>query len=102
MVSSNGPHRVADGHVPPSGAWQRRDWDHHRELVRASNRARTVAIRQLIEEFPDEWDRIYAEQCALEDPPVTPRSRRPTDAEMLEAEIAKLKRQLSELEGDGE
>jgi hypothetical protein len=76
---------------------QRTDGDKHVLQVRAAARARYRAEQQLIREFPEEFDRLYREQAALEDPPVTPKPRS-TEQQRIERELAKLQAQLRRAE----
>lgn len=91
-----------NGTLPPSHErWPRNDWDRHRAQVRATNRARYKAIQQLVAENQEEFDQLYAEQCALEDPVVIPRSVEREDPQVLKQEIARLQAQLDQVNRRG-
>lgn len=65
--------------------------ERHRALVRAANRARAKAIKELKRRYPEEFEQLYAEQAALEG--VTSKPRRLTVRRQiaeLEAELARL------------
>lgn len=49
----------------------RTDTERHRRQVTAANRARTKAVKALIEENRERFDDLYAQECAVEG--VTPR-----------------------------
>jgi hypothetical protein len=93
--------RVPDGHVPPCAETVKRlDWDRHRARVRAANRARSRAVKQLVAEHRAEFNRLFAELAAAEG--VVPHPRK-TEAEQIQAEIARLQAKLRSmgLESDG-
>jgi len=82
--------------IPACQEWQkRRDWDRHRELVRASSRAKRRAVKELVKRYPAEYDLYLAHFAAQEG--VTPKGRRGAEAEaaQLRTEIARLQQQLA-------
>jgi hypothetical protein len=99
-----GRERAEPGSVPPSNETQHRvDWDHHRELVRKTNRARKKAIDQLIEENGERFDALYRMTAAAENPPVEPYGRRGVEtARQIKARLKRLQAKLDKLEGDGD
>lgn len=82
----------------------RTDWDAHAEQVRAANRARYAATRQLIAENQERFDKLYAEAGAQVDPPVTPSGPRSTNRKKkaLKEQIDVLQQRLFELNGSGD
>lgn len=101
----SGPKQQLGLPPPPcsvKAGYTRSDWDAHREDVRRTNKARRLAVDELIRDYPEEYDRLYA-QCA-EAEGVYPMERRcasprPPEEEqaVLEARIAWLQRELARL-----
>lgn len=75
----------------------RGDAEKHAAQVNAANRARYKAVQLLISLHRAEFDRIYAEQCQLEEPRVVPMRSRVTTADQLRLKIAELEEQLAEV-----
>lgn len=89
-------HPAPKGYVPPSHErWKRKDWDKHREHVRAASRAKYRAEVLLIAEHQAEYDELYELTAAEEG--VVPNKRRDTQRE-IEQQIAKLQKKLDKLE----
>lgn len=59
------------------------------EHVKRTNAARTAAIKRLIDQYPDDWKRLYAEEATNRG--VSPRSAN------VEQKIAQLEAKLEEL-----
>jgi hypothetical protein len=76
-----------------------KDPERHRDQVNRRNRAWARAVKLLIDENEEEYNRLYAQQCLLETPQVTPRPRR-SESEELKQEIARLQAQLARMNGE--
>lgn len=76
----------------------RTDPEKHKEQVRAANRARHRAVRRLILEDPERFNRYYAEEAAKEGVTPQPRSTA-SEASILRKQIDQLTGQLSRLVG---
>lgn len=76
----------------------RTDPERHAGQVRAANRARYRATKDLISEYQDRFDELYAMHARAEG--VTPAPRRRIDAAAMQSQIDVLTRRLAALSKD--
>lgn len=70
----------------------RSDRERHKDQVRRANKARYQAVKDLIAEYPDRYDELYAHYCSQVG--VTPNPRPRLSTEELQAQIAELEARL--------
>lgn len=73
----------------------RTDPERHKAQVRAANRARHRATRELIDRHRAEWDALYAREAAKEG--VEPKPRETPEVAGLRSQIAELSAQLQSI-----
>lgn len=74
----------------------RRDPEKHKEQVRAANRARYLAVQELIAENQARFDTLYARHAVGEG--VTPKPRSRLDAAQIQSQIAELESRLAQIQ----
>jgi hypothetical protein len=77
----------------------RSDPERHKEQVRAANRARHRATKQLIDRHRLEWDALYEKEAAKEG--VQPKPREGAEIATLRDQIANLTAQVQQLTETG-